>query len=101
MIAGGDAWYSVLAGILPRPCQQIIDAVRAGDHAEAERINIALQPICRLFRDHTSFSVVHEMAGPLAGLTLESPRPVRSCRSARRQRMRLQSRCALPEDMLA
>ncbi|WP_128253101.1 dihydrodipicolinate synthase family protein [Falsirhodobacter deserti] len=100
MIAGGDAWYSVLAGILPRPCQQIIDAVRAGDHAEAERIDIALQPIWRLFRDHTSFRVVHEMASQLAGLTVEPPRPVLPVSAAAKDEIATALR-ALPEDMLA
>ncbi|MFP5406966.1 MAG: dihydrodipicolinate synthase family protein, partial [Gammaproteobacteria bacterium] len=31
LIAGGDAWYSVLGGLFPEPCLEIVRAVRSGD----------------------------------------------------------------------
>lgn len=76
MSAGADAWYSVLAGIMPKPCLQIVRAAHAGDTAEAERINTILQPIWRLFRDYTSFRVVHEIASQIVPIDIQPPRPV-------------------------
>lgn len=76
MSAGADAWYSVLAGTLPQPCQQIVRAAKAGDHDEVERINVALQPVWRLFQDYTSFRVVHEIVRQLVISDIEPPRPV-------------------------
>lgn len=76
MIAGADVWYSVLAGTLPRPCQQLVRAAKAGNHDEVERINVALQPVWRLFHHYTSFRVVHEMVRQLLLSDIEPPRPV-------------------------
>ena len=76
LLAGADAWYSVLAGIYPMVCQKLMHAARTGDTAEVGRIHAQLQPMWRLFRDHTSFRVVH-MAAAMAGIPNAHPcRPV-------------------------
>lgn len=72
LIAGADAWYSVLAGILPTPCVQIAQAVARGDIATARRVNADLAPVWALFKAHSSFRVVYAMAGVL-GLTEAAP----------------------------
>jgi 4-hydroxy-tetrahydrodipicolinate synthase len=76
MTARADAWYSVLAGIMPKPCLQIVRAAQAGDTAEAERINAVLQPVWKLFRDYTSFRVVYEIARQIVHIDAQPPQPV-------------------------
>lgn len=72
LIAGADAWYSVLAGILPAPCVMIARAVAREDMDEAREINAALAPVWTLFKTHTSLRVVYAMAD-LLGLTQAAP----------------------------
>lgn len=76
MIAGADAWYSVLGGTLPSPCLQIVRAAQRGDIEEARRVDAALQPIWDLFRKYTSYRVVHEMAAQLDLCHVSPPRPI-------------------------
>lgn len=42
LIAGADAWYSVLGGILPEPCLGIVRAARHGDHTEVHGLDATL-----------------------------------------------------------
>ena len=42
LLAGGQAWYSVLAGTFPTPCLQIRDAAARGDAEEVRRLNTRL-----------------------------------------------------------
>ncbi len=76
LIAGGDAWYSVAAGILPRPCAAIVDAVRRGDGDEARRLDAALTPLWDLFRAHSSLRVVYAAAEALDLCRADPPRPI-------------------------
>lgn len=39
LLAGGDAWYSVLAGLFPQICLEIVQAAQDGNAAEARRLN--------------------------------------------------------------
>jgi 4-hydroxy-tetrahydrodipicolinate synthase len=76
LLAGADAWYSVLGGIYPATCLRLTRACQTGDKAEAERIDAILQPIWALFKTHTSYRVVH-LAAILAGIANARPtRPV-------------------------
>ncbi len=59
LIAGADAWYSVVAGIYPKICLRLARAAAAKDVAEATRLNELLEPIWRLSRAYSSFRVVH------------------------------------------
>ena len=45
MIAGADTWYSVLAGLFPQSCAEIVQAVRQGDVDQARCLNGRLEPI--------------------------------------------------------
>lgn len=76
MIAGADAWYSVLGGILPEPCLKLVRAAQQGDIEEARRIDATLVPVWDLFKRHSSFRVVHAMADALDLCGAEPPRPV-------------------------
>ncbi|MDN3714339.1 dihydrodipicolinate synthase family protein [Paracoccus cavernae] len=76
MIAGADAWYSVLGGTLPVPCVAIVRAVQAGNGGEARRLNDTLQPVWDLFQKYTSYRTVYEMNCQLDLCEAVPPRPI-------------------------
>lgn len=76
MIAGADAWYSVLGGTLPVPCVAIVRAAQAGNGDEARRLNDTLQPVWDLFQKYTSYRTMYEMARQLDLCEAEPPRPI-------------------------
>jgi 4-hydroxy-tetrahydrodipicolinate synthase len=76
LLAGGDAWYSVIAGIYPATSLRLARAARAGQAEEVRRLNHALEPLWRLFRTHASYRVAH-LAASMAGIrNARPPRPV-------------------------
>jgi 4-hydroxy-tetrahydrodipicolinate synthase len=76
LIAGCDAWYSVLAGLYPKTCMDIRRAVQAGNVARARQLNARLAPLFDLFKTHTSLRVIYAAAN-LAGLCQAAPpRPI-------------------------
>ncbi|MFL5331915.1 MAG: dihydrodipicolinate synthase family protein [Geminicoccaceae bacterium] len=76
LLAGGDAWYSVLGGLYPATCLRLTRAAQAGDATEVARIDGRLQPLWSLFREHSSYRVMH-LAAALAGIpNAAPPRPV-------------------------
>ena len=76
LLAGADAWYSVLAGIYPLTCLRLTRAAQAGRASEVARLDDLLQPVWGLFKTYTSFRVVH-LAASLAGIPHAHPvRPV-------------------------
>ena len=88
ILAGGVAWYSVIAGILPEPCVKLMRAAEAGDHAEAQRINALFEPFWALFRELSSYRVVHAIANLLELSSFDPPRPILPLSQADRQRVR-------------
>ncbi len=76
LLAGCDAWYSVVAGLLPAPALALTRAAQAGDRSEAARINDAFQPLWGLFRAFGSFRVMYAMADLLGLARIEPPRPI-------------------------
>ena len=76
MLAGADAWFSVAAGLFPVPCAAIMRAVRAGDAAEARRLNAGLQPLWDLFTARTSLRVVFAAASHLGLCQAAPPLPI-------------------------
>ncbi|ESQ91215.1 dihydrodipicolinate synthase [Asticcacaulis sp. AC460] len=74
LIAGGDAWYSVLAGMFPAVCVKMAHAAKT-DPAEARRLNAALMPVWDLMRQHTGLRVMYVLAERL-GIHAEPPRPI-------------------------
>jgi 4-hydroxy-tetrahydrodipicolinate synthase len=76
LLAGADAWYSVLGGILPGPCLRIVRAAKAGDTVEARRLNAMLEPVWALFREFTSLRTVYAMANLLGLTDADPPRPI-------------------------
>lgn len=76
VLAGGDGWYSVAAGLFPAPCLAILRAAQRGDAEEARRRDVAMQPLWDLFRRHTSLRVVYAAADFLGLCRAEPPRPI-------------------------
>ena len=76
LLAGADAWFSVLAGLFPAPVLEIARAVAAGDVARAQALDARLMPLWDLFRRYSSLRVIYAAAA-LAGLASAlPPRPL-------------------------
>jgi 4-hydroxy-tetrahydrodipicolinate synthase len=76
LLAGCDAWYSVVAGLLPAPALALTRVAQAVNRPEALRINNSFQPLWNLFRTFGSFRVMYVMADVLGLAKLEPPRPI-------------------------
>jgi 4-hydroxy-tetrahydrodipicolinate synthase len=87
LIAGGHAWYSVLAGLFPRISMALVQAVQNGDAAEARRLNERLDPLWSLFREFSSLRVIYASADLLGICRAEPPRPILPLAGDARQRV--------------
>jgi len=76
LIAGGDAWYSVLGGLFPKPCVEIVEAVKRGDVEAARRLDAKLQPLWELFQAFSSLRVIYAAANLLGLSAAQPPRPI-------------------------
>ena len=85
LLAGGEAWYSVVGGLFPRPCRDLIAAVQRGDTAEAKRLDLALEPLWQIFRTHSSLRVMYAAANLLGLTDAQPPRPILPLSKAARQ----------------
>lgn len=76
LLAGGDAWYSVLAGLYPTIALRLTRAAQAGRAEDVHQLNRQLEPVWQLFRTYSSYRVMH-LAASLAGIArTRPPRPV-------------------------
>ncbi|MDQ2804906.1 MAG: dihydrodipicolinate synthase family protein [Pseudomonadota bacterium] len=76
MLAGGDAWYSVVGGLFPTPCLQILSAIQAADDAAARRMNVRLKPLWDLFAEFSSLRVMYAAVNLLGLCHALPPRPI-------------------------
>jgi 4-hydroxy-tetrahydrodipicolinate synthase len=76
VLAGGMAWYSVIAGLLPQPALKLRRAAQAGDVAEMRRINGHFEPLWTLFKELSSYRVVYAAARILEFSKADPPRPI-------------------------
>lgn len=76
LLAGADAWFSVVAGLLPGPARQLALAAASGNAEEAARLDRALDPLWTLFREFGSFRVMYAIADLLHGSGVKPLRPV-------------------------
>ena len=76
LLAGADAWYSVIAGLFPEVGVAIVRAVRSGDAAEARRLSARLGPLWALFKEFSSLRVIYACADLLGLSHAVPPRPV-------------------------
>ena len=75
-LQGGDAWYSVIGGLLPVPAMKLMRAAQAGDGAEVRRIDAYFQPLWSLFKELGSFRVVSAAANLMSLTPLQPPLPI-------------------------
>lgn len=76
LLAGGDAWYCVAAGLFPKACLAITRAAQAGNAEEARRLNHAMQPLWDLFKQYSSLRVIYAAANLMGITDARPPRPV-------------------------
>ncbi len=74
--AGGQAWYSVAAGLFPLACKALTAAALSGDAAASHAHNARLQPLWELFVAHSSLRVVYAAAQVLGRISCAPPLPV-------------------------
>jgi len=88
LIAGADAWYSVLAGLLPAPCLEIVRAASKGDAAAARRGHERLRPLFDLIGRHGGVRVMHAAAEALGLCRHQPQRPLLPLPESARQELR-------------
>lgn len=88
LLAGSDAWYSVVAGLLPAEALALTRAAQAGDTAEAERLDQKFQPLWSLFKEFGSFRVMYAIAEALDLCRVDPPRPILPLPAAERPRVK-------------
>ena len=76
LAAGADAWFSVVAGVLPQPGVALARAAMRGDLTEVSRINTLLRPLWDLFRQHGSLRVAYGIAHQRGLTGHDLPRPL-------------------------
>ena len=76
LLAGADAFYSVLAGFLPRLALAMETAASAGNRDEVSRLNTNLGPIWALFRELGGLRVAYAAVNELGLCRAELPRPI-------------------------
>ncbi len=74
MLAGGDAWYSVVGGLFPQLAMQILAATPNPD--EARRLNQRLKPLWDLFTEFSSLRVMYAAVNLLGICHAVPPRPI-------------------------
>lgn len=82
LLSGGDAWYSVAAGLLPSQTLALTRAAEAGNRPGAERLDQAFQPLWSLFKTFGSFRVMYSIADQLDLCHIAPPRPILPLASA-------------------
>lgn len=76
LLAGCDAWYSVVAGLLPVEALRLTRAAQSGATAEADRLNQRFEPLWKLFRKFGSLRVMYAIAEVLELGGAVPPRPL-------------------------
>lgn len=76
LLVGGEAWYSVAAGLWPRTCLEIARAAQAGEAERTRVLTARLEPMWALFRQYGGLRVVHFAAARLGLHRAEPPRPI-------------------------
>ncbi|KAJ3549668.1 hypothetical protein NM208_g381 [Fusarium decemcellulare] len=89
LLAGGSAWFSAIAGVLPTPSVALMESIRRGDLAEVKRISAALQPIWDLFKEFGDLRVIFAFANELGLCKAAPPRPILPLAASHHSRIRL------------
>ncbi|KTR04612.1 dihydrodipicolinate synthase [Aureimonas ureilytica] len=76
MLAGADAFYSVLAGLLPRPVIALVEAAKRGDEETTRQLDHAFLPLWDCFKTYGSLRVMYVLLSRLGLGRFEPPRPI-------------------------
>lgn len=76
LLAGGDAWYSVVAGLLPEPALRLTRAAQAGDRAATAEMDALFAPLWALFKAYGSLRLMYAIADRLSLPAGDPPRPL-------------------------
>lgn len=77
LIAGCEAWYSAIAGVLPQPCMALTKAALSGDAASARTISSHMEPLFEIMRQYGSFRVASAVAEELGLVCADNlPAPI-------------------------
>jgi 4-hydroxy-tetrahydrodipicolinate synthase len=76
LLAGGDAWYSVVAGLFPKLGMEIVRATQSKNAMEARRLDAHLRPLWNLFKQFSSLRVIYAAADLLDICHAAPPRPI-------------------------
>jgi 4-hydroxy-tetrahydrodipicolinate synthase len=87
LLAGGDAWFSVVASLLPVPALRLARAAASEDEQKATRLDQAFSPLWALFKEFGSFRVMYALANLLDGNRIEPMRPVQPLAADVRQKV--------------
>ena len=85
LLAGADAWYSVVAGLLPTAALHLTRVALAGDREGALAIDTAFEPLWSLFRAHGSLRVMYLIAEQLGLKPGAPPLPIQPLPSSLRE----------------
>jgi 4-hydroxy-tetrahydrodipicolinate synthase len=76
LLAGADAWYSVVAGLMPKEALALTQAAQTGDLDGVKMLNDAFEPLWSLFKEFGSFRVMYIIAEVRGLGRFSPPRPV-------------------------
>ncbi|HVM98932.1 MAG TPA: dihydrodipicolinate synthase family protein [Caulobacteraceae bacterium] len=76
MLAGGDAWHSVLGGFFPKTALAICRAAQAGDAAQTRRLASYIAPLMALFPELSGLRLAYAVNELLGLGKFAPPRPV-------------------------
>jgi 4-hydroxy-tetrahydrodipicolinate synthase len=77
LLAGGDAWHSVIAGLFPEAALALCRVAQSGDADAARRLNARLAPLWALFTEYGGgLRVVYAAATALGLVSTAPPRPI-------------------------
>lgn len=89
LIAGCDAWYSAIAGVLPEPCVALTRAALSGDTELARTISTQMNPLFDIMARFGSFRVASAVAEELKLVSAGNlPAPVRPLNAEARVEIR-------------
>jgi 4-hydroxy-tetrahydrodipicolinate synthase len=87
LLAGADAWYSVVAGMLPRLALSLVRAAQARDAAAVLRIDDRLKPLWATFKAFGSLRVMYVLQDELSLGKSRPPRPLLPLEGIERERV--------------
>ncbi|QEE44504.1 dihydrodipicolinate synthase family protein [Rhizobium sp. WL3] len=87
LLAGADAWHSVVGGLLPSEALALTRAAQLGDLEQAKRIDDAFVPLWSLFKEFGSFRVMFAIAEHLGFGAFQPPRPILGLQNEARMRV--------------